>query len=129
MFKFVILGLLLTSHCAYGAFWSACAGTGMKAPVNIVSALCSDVSCVATRGGDMSGQIFIAFTSSHSNLIASARAFLGGNWVNIPVTPPEACPQMSPGCPTQAGTTHVWNMNIPLDDTVPAFQNSRVQCE
>lgn len=133
MYKFVIFAFLLTFSVT-NAFWTSCGGSATTH--SVTSPSCDATRCTATRGQPLVSDTLISFTGAHQNLQVSVTAFILGVGVNLPVDPPHnnACNSLFlgatlHGCPTQANVQYNWHLNMDIPANLPAFQNTRVQCE
>jgi hypothetical protein len=133
MYKLAVLAVLLALSGA-NAFWTACGGTATTHAVT--SPACTATRCTATRGQPLQSNTTISFAGAHAALTVEVTAFVLGIGVPLPIDPPDnnACNSLFQGavrssCPTVAGVHYHWILDLTVPANLPAFTNSRVQCE
>ncbi|KAG5676501.1 hypothetical protein PVAND_006332 [Polypedilum vanderplanki] len=121
MFKFLLI--LTLAIASANAFWTPC--TSGPAPTSVTSPSCSGTSCTITRGEILRATfVFPANVAASSlDVIIRAYAAIGGDPIQLPVTPPHdnACSSISPSCPTSVGTSYTWNIDFEVPTDIPAI--------
>ncbi|KAG5676500.1 hypothetical protein PVAND_006331 [Polypedilum vanderplanki] len=99
------------------SFWNNC--TSNPGAISVTSSLCNAKSCSVTRGQSLKAAISFLSPQNVSQLDISVVAYFMGNAVDLSSASPisNACPQLSPSCPTVASQSYTWNIDV----AVPAF--------
>lgn len=114
MSKFTGL-ILIVALCApaYASFWSSCGGA-VPAPIDITSPVCAGTVCTLTAGTTANFNARLRFAAAHSALTMRVLLFVQGVAVEIPLPDNRACPMLTPGCPTSAGSEHSLALAVPI---------------
>lgn len=121
---FIIAIIALASITGSNAqqFWRAC-GTS-PAPTSVTSPNCG-TSCVVTRDQNLIATAVFTPTEAHATLTSRFVAVIAG--IEAPLETADACPQVTGGCPRAAGVQTTWNINVPIDNSVPQLTNVPVR--
>lgn len=94
-------------------------------PTSVTSNNCDATSCTVNRGQSLTATAVFTPTQAHSSVTRTYVANVGG--IDITLASGEACAQINGGCPIAAGSSTTWNINVPIDNSLPALQGVPVR--
>lgn len=96
---------------------------------SVVSPNCDATNCRIVIGTTLQGTVTFTPTAAHSHIEAFLEVFIDGSWRDFPVTEPNACLSMTPGCPTTPNVPQNWAINIPINPNYTPVASTSWECE